>query len=100
MRSVLEQGVDFVIRLYDTGRHEKRSLDWSLVLDRDRFVSIEALDYHPPHINSSGLAGLAKRVYEVWRANHAVGIHCGMGIGRTGTMALMLLAELIRKAGS
>jgi protein-tyrosine phosphatase len=46
------------------------------------------------------LAALAKHAREAFEADEAVGIHCGAGIGRTGTMALMLMAELIRQSGS
>ncbi len=59
-----------------------------------------APDFGPPKVSAAEVSELAKHAKEAFDADEAVGIHCGAGIGRTGTMALLLMAELIRQSGS
>ena len=103
MREIADKaGLGLLIQLYDPARPEEVATDWTKVANEFNFEvkRIETPDFGVPKIDPSGLAELARHAKEAFDADEAVGIHCGAGIGRTGTMALMLLAELIRQSGS
>ncbi len=103
MREIAEEGVlGVLVQLYDPNNPDEANLDWSKVAKEKgiEVVRIENPDFEPPKIDSAQIRALGKHAREAFDADEAVGIHCGAGIGRTGTMAMLLLAELIREAGS
>ncbi len=103
MREIADKGgLGLLIQLYDPSRPEEVATDWTKVAKDFNFEvkRIETPDFGVPKIGPEGLAELAKHAKEAFDADEAVGIHCGAGIGRTGTMALLLMAELIRQSGS
>lgn len=103
MREIADKaGLGILIQLFDPSRPEEMATDWTRVAKEFNFEvkRIETPDFGVPKVDPSGLSALAKHAKEAFEADEAVGIHCGAGIGRTGTMALMLVAELIRQSGS
>jgi len=103
MREVAEKaGLGLLIQLFDPSRAEEVATDWTKVAREFDFEvkRIETPDFGVPVVSPEELTELAKHAEEAFDADEAVGIHCGAGIGRTGTMALLLMAELIRQSGS
>jgi len=103
MREVADKaGLGLLIQLFDPNRPDEVATDWTKVAKEFNFEvkRIETPDFGVPLIDSKGIAALARHAREAFDADRAVGIHCGAGIGRTGTMALLLMAELIRQSGS
>ena len=103
MRDIADKcGLGVLVQLYDPKNPKEANTDWTKVAKEVGFevIRIENPDFDPPHIDAAGLTALAKHALEAFDADEAVGIHCGMGIGRTGTMALLLAAELIKQNGS
>lgn len=103
MRRVAEQtGMGLLIQLYDPSIPKERDLDWSKVAADMNFEvkKIEAPDFQAPKAVPGLISELAKHTLEAFTADECVGIHCGYGKGRTGTMALVLMAELIKQSGS
>jgi protein-tyrosine phosphatase len=103
MRDIAEKaGLGLLIQLFDPARTEEVATDWTKTASEMNFEvkRIETPDFGVPKIDASGISDLAKHAREAFDADEAVGIHCGAGIGRTGTMALLLVAELIRQSGS
>lgn len=103
MREIADKaGLGLLIQLYDPSKPEEVATDWTKVAKEFNFEvkRIETPDFGVPRIEAGGIAALAKHALEAFDADECVGIHCGAGIGRTGTMAVVLMAELVRKAGS
>ncbi len=103
MRRIADQtGLGLLIQLYDPDMPKEKDLDWSKVAAEFNFEvrKIEAPDFQAPKLAAGVLSELTKHALEAFRADQCVGIHCGYGIGRTGTMALVLMAELIKQNGS
>jgi len=103
MREIADKaGLGLLIQLYDPNRPEEVATDWTKVANEFNFEvrRIETPDFGIPKVDAKELAEIARHSKEAFDADEAVGIHCGAGIGRTGTMALMLLAELVRQSGS
>ncbi len=103
MREIAEKaGLGLLIQLFDPARQEEVETDWAEVAKEFNFEvkRIETPDFGVPRVEPGGIAALAKHAKEAFEADEAVGIHCGAGVGRTGTMALLLMAELIRQSGS
>jgi len=97
-----EAGLGLLIQLFDPESPEEVATDWSEVAEEYEFDvwRVEAPDFGAPRLRPGEIADIARRAKEVFEEDGAVGIHCGAGIGRTGTMALLLMAELIRQSGS
>lgn len=102
MRDIAEKGLGMIIQLYDPKSREEIATDWTKVANEFNIEvkRIETPDFGVPKITPDELSELARHAKEAFDADEAVGIHCGYGIGRTGTMALLLVAELIRQSGS
>ncbi len=103
MREIADKaGLGLLIQLYDPTKTEELATDWTKVAREANFEvkRVAAPDFGVPKISHDELAELARHAKEAFDADEAVGIHCGAGIGRTGTMALVLMAELIRQSGS
>ncbi len=103
MREIADEaGLGLLIQLYDPSRPEEVGADWTKVANELNFEvkRIETPDFGVPKVTPDELADLARHAKEAFDADETVGIHCGAGIGRTGTMALLLVAEMIRQAGS
>jgi len=103
MREIADKaGLGLLVQLFDPAKPEEVATDWTKVANEFNFEvrRIETPDFGVPKVDPEGLAELARHAKEAFDADEAVGIHCGAGIGRTGTMALMLMAELIRQSGS
>ena len=103
MRDIAEKaGLGLLIQLYDPDCPEEIATDWTKIAKEFNFEvkRIETPDFGVPRLERGAIAALGKHAKEAFEADEAVGIHCGAGIGRTGTMALMLVAELIRQTGS
>jgi len=95
-----KNGIGLVVRLWDPKKRNEASIDWTRVLGDEGVVSIENPDFDVPRLDRETLSDTARRVSDAWRADQAVCVHCGAGIGRTGAFAILLLAELVRAAGS
>ena len=103
MREIAEKtALGVLVQLFDPRVSQEANLDWSKVAKEVGFeiIRIEDHDFEPPALAPGQLSALAKHAKEAFDADESVGIHCGMGIGRSGTMALLLMAELVRQAGS
>ena len=97
-----EAELGLLIQLYDPANPVEVATDWTEVAEESDFEirRISAPDFGAPEISPAELAELAMQARVAFEEDGAVGIHCGAGIGRTGTMALLLMAELIRQNGS
>jgi predicted protein tyrosine phosphatase len=103
MREIADEaGLGLLIQLFDPANPTEAATDWSKVAEEYEFEvrRIEAPDFGAPRIDPASLAELATKAREIFEDDGAVGMHCNAGIGRTGTMALLLMAELIRQNGS
>lgn len=103
MREIADKGgLGLLIQLFDPSSPEEIAADWTKVAKEFNFEvkRFEAPDFGAVKITAVEIAELARHAKEAFDADEAVGIHCGAGIGRTGTMALLLAAELIRQGGS
>jgi predicted protein tyrosine phosphatase len=103
MREIADKAdLGLLIQLYDPARPEEVATDWTKVAKEFNFEvkRIATPDFGVPGVSPDELTELAKHAKEAFDADEAVGIHCGAGIGRTGTMAMLLMAELIRQSGS
>jgi len=103
MREIADHaGLGLLIQLFDPAKPEEVATDWTKVAREFNFEvkRIEAPDFGVPKTDAAEIEELARHAKEAFDADEAVGIHCGAGIGRTGTLALVLMAELIRQSGS
>ena len=104
VRILKEYKPKLIVRLYDAKKADEslftlRAAVKEASVDTE-IVSIRNADHESPDIDWAELESLARKAKDIWGEERCIVVHCGAGIGGTGTFALLLLAESLRLEGS
>jgi len=96
---IAREGFGMILSVYDPEKPSSK-VEWAAPVDASVVRAIPAKDFHPIDFNAAEIESLAADARRVWQAGRPIGIHCGAGIGRTGTLAILLLAGAVKDARS